>query len=136
MHTFLSRFASVVTGVLCGFDRLFLTGSLRRIAYRRGLQGYLWFNQVRYKDFAEHSEKVTARVVDASLRQARELGREIRYLNSNVRGKDNIARGIAERDRIRNGLVCVLSSVDPCMSVQILKNRATKKLEVTLNVMV
>jgi hypothetical protein len=107
-----------------------LTGSLRRIAYRRGLQGYLWFNQVRYKDFAEHSEKVTARVVDASLRQARELGREIRYLNSNVRGKDNIARGIAERDRIRNGLVCVLSSVDPCMSVQILKNRATKKLEV------
>jgi hypothetical protein len=130
MHTFLSRFAAVVTGVLCGFDRLFLTGSLRRIAYRRGLQGYLWFNQVRYKDFAEHSEKVTARLVDASLRQARELGREIRYLNSNVHGKDDIARGIAERDRIKSGLVCVLRSVDPCMSVQILKNRDTHKLEV------
>src|SRR5437660_8158886 len=129
MQTFLSRFASLVTGVLCGFDRLFLSGSLRRIAYRRGLQGYLWFNQVRYKDFAEHSEKVTARLVDASLRQARELGREIRYLNSNVRGKDNIARGIAERDRIKSGLICVLSSVDPCMSVQILKNRDTHKLE-------
>jgi hypothetical protein len=130
MHIFLSRFASLVTGVVCGFDRLFLSGSLRRIAYARGLQGYLWFNRILYKDFAEHSEQVTARLVDASLRLARERGREIRYLRSNVRGKDNIAREIAERDRIRNGLICVLTSVDPCMSVQILKNRDTKKLEV------
>ena len=38
MHTFLSKFASVVSGVLCGFDRLFFSGSLRRLSYPGGLR--------------------------------------------------------------------------------------------------
>jgi hypothetical protein len=130
MHSFLSKFASVVSGVLCGLDRLFLAGSLRRLAFRQGLQSYLFFNRILYKDFAEHCEQTTARLEDASLRHARQLGREIRYLNSSELRKEDIAREIADRDRIHSGLICVLRSVDPCMSFQITKNRASKKLEI------
>src|SRR5262249_18658848 len=36
----------------------------------------------------------------------------------------------AQRDRIREGLICVLRSVDPCMSFQINRNHATRKLEI------
>lgn len=129
MHTFLNKFASLVTGVLCGFDRLFLAGSLRRIAFPLGLQGYLFFNRILYKDFAEHSEKITARLEQASLHHAKQLGREIRYLNSSQVPKEDIARAIAARDRIKSGLICVLRSVDPCVSVHVHKNRDTKKLE-------
>ena len=57
MHTFLTRFAHVVTGVLCGFDRLFFSGTLRRLSYRQGLDGYLFFNRIRYKDFGDHCQK-------------------------------------------------------------------------------
>jgi hypothetical protein len=130
MLSFLTKFAGVVRGVLCGFDRLFLRGSLRNISYRRGLHCYLWFNRILYKDFAQHCENVTAQLEDASLRQARELGREIRYLNNARVSKEEIARQIAARDRIREGLICVLRSVDPCMSFQMRKNGATKKLEI------
>jgi hypothetical protein len=130
MHSFLNRFASLVSGVLCGLDRLSLYGSLRMISFQLGLQNYLWAQRVRFKDFDEHSEKVTAQLEEASLKLARQQGREIRYLNSSQHNKENIAREIAERDGIKNGLICVLTSVDPCMSFEIRKNRASRKLEI------
>ena len=130
MLPFLSRFAPVVRGVLSGFDRLFFCGTLRRLSHTRGLQHYLWDNRIPYKDFKDHSLEVSARLEEASLRQARQLGREIRYLNSAQHSKEDIARHIAERDRIKDGLICVLRSVDPCMSFQINKNHQTGKLEI------
>jgi hypothetical protein len=130
MLSFLTRFAAIVRGVLSGFDRLFLCGTLRNLSFCRGLQHYLWAHRVPFKDFADHSLAVSARLEEASLRQARQLGREIRYLNSAQHSKEDIARQIAQRDRISNGLICVLRSVDPCMSFAIHKNRHTKKLEI------
>jgi len=130
MTSFLARFAAVVRGVLSGFDRLFFCGTLRNLAHPRGLQNYLWAHRIPYKDFAVHSQQVTDRLEEASLQQARLLGREVRYLNSAQHRKEDIARQIAQRDRIREGLICVLRSVDPCMSFAIHKNHKTKKLEI------
>jgi hypothetical protein len=130
MLSFLSRFSTAVRGVLSGFDRLFFCGSLRAISYVKGLQNYLWFRRIPFKDFAEHSKEVTARLQEASLQQARQRGREIRYLNSAQHSKEDIAREIAARDRIKEGLICVLRSVDPCMSFQVNKNRQSQKLEI------
>jgi hypothetical protein len=130
MLSFLTRFASLVRGVLSGFDRLFFCGTLRNLSYCRGLQHYLWAHRIPYKDFAAHSLEVTARLEEASLQQARQQGREIRYLNSAEHSKEDIARDIAARDHIKSGLICVLRSVDPCMSFQINKNHQTRKLEI------
>jgi hypothetical protein len=129
MHSFLTKFAAVVRGVLSGLDRVFLRGRLRNIAYPGGLQRYLGANRILYKDFAQHSQEVTSRLEEASLKHAQQLGREIRYLNSSQLRKEDIARQIVERDRIKTGLICVLRSVDPCLSVAVVPNRATKKLE-------
>ena len=128
MLSFLTRFAALVRGILCGLDRLCLVGSLRRLSYSLGFQNYLWWSGVRFKDFADHHRRVSAQLEEASLRLARQRGREIRYLNSAQHRKEDIAREIAERDRIRNGLICVLRSVDPCMSFEVRKNGATRKL--------
>jgi hypothetical protein len=130
MLPFLTKFAAVVRGVLSGFDRLFFCGTLRRLSHCRGLQNYLWAQRIPYKDFAAHSVEVSARLEQASLRLAQELGREVRYLNSAQYRKEDIAREIAARDHVRSGLICVLRSVDPCMSFQINKNHRTGKLEI------
>jgi hypothetical protein len=130
MHTFLTRFAVLVTGVLCGFDRLFFRASLRNLTRPFGLQNYLWANRILFKDFGRHSKEVSARLEASSLRLVQQLGREVRYLNCSDVRKDDVAREIAARDRITSGPICVLRSVDPCMSFQINKNRDTKKLEI------
>jgi hypothetical protein len=130
MRSFLTKFAGVVRGALCGFDRLFLRGTLRGLAYPNGLRSFLGYKRVLMKEFGAYSQQVTAQLIEASLQQAQQLGREIRYLNSTDFRKEDIAREIAARHHIKEGLICVLKSVDPCMSFQIVKNRLTKKLEI------
>jgi hypothetical protein len=130
MLSFLSCFAPVVSGILSGLDRLFLCGTLRNLSYNLGLQNYLWNNHIPFKDFKSHSLEVTDRLEEASLEQARRLGREIRYLNSSEIRKEDLAREIAARDHIKSGLICVLRCVDPCMSFQINANHDTHKLQI------
>jgi hypothetical protein len=130
MLSFLTKFAGAVRGALCGFDPLFLRGSLRNTSYRRGLPCDLGFNRIPYKDFAQHWENGTARLEDASLRQTRERGREICYPNNSRVSKERIARQIAAREPIREGLIGVPRGVDPCLSFQMRKNGATKQLEI------
>jgi hypothetical protein len=131
MNTFLSKFGELVRGVLNGFDRLFFRGTLRNLAYRDGLQHYLWANRIPYKDFAKHSEAVTQQLEEASLRQAREQGRPVDYLNSHNVKLEAEAQKIAARDGIRDGLICVFRRVEPCMSFRINKDRNLQKLKIT-----
>jgi hypothetical protein len=129
MKEFIAKFGDHVSGVLSGFDRLVFRGHLRRISYVRGMKQYLWANQVLNKEFGAHAEKTTERLKAASLAKARRLQRPIQYLASSQISKEDVARGIAAKDGITSGLVCVLTSVEPCRSFDIFKNRETKKLD-------
>ena len=55
--------------------------------------------------------------------------RPVKFLPSSQTSEDGIAREIAAKDKIQDGLVCVLSCVEPCWSFQIYRNREQKKLE-------
>jgi hypothetical protein len=129
MRSFLSKFSGLVRGVLCGFDRLFLRGTLQGITYLQGFRNFLWDKRILLKEFGDYSEQVTAQLIEASLQQAKHLGREIRYLNSAQHRKEDIARAIAARHHIKEGPICVLKSVDPCKSFQIVRNHQSHKLE-------
>ena len=116
-------------GTLSGFDRLVFRGTLRSIAHDEGMKRYLWANQVLLKDFGSHVERVSRRLKEASLAEAEALGRPVKYLTSSQVSKEEIARGIAAQEGIRDGLVCVLSCVEPCWSFEIHRNREKKRLE-------
>jgi hypothetical protein len=114
VKTFLQRYAGIVLGVLCGFDRLVFKGKLRQLYSPNGMNCYLAANRVLRKDFKAHAKAVTEQVLHSSLlAQAKELGR-FRYLNSSQISKEEAARAIAAEHRIQEGLVCVLQCVEPC----------------------
>ncbi len=129
MHEFIAKHQDQIAGVLSGFDRLVFRGTLRRIRYQQGMKGYLWANQVLLKDFGAHAEQVTERLKEASLAQARAAGRPVEYLPSSQVSKEQIARQITAQDGISSGLVCVLTSVEPCWSFELHRNRENKRLE-------
>jgi len=129
MHEFIAKHQDKIMGTLSGFDRLVFRGTLRSIAHQEGMKHYLWANQVLLKDFGSHVERVSRQLKQASLAQADSLGRPVKYLPSSQVSKEEIARGIAAREGIRQGLVCVLTCVEPCWSFEIHRNRETKKLE-------
>jgi hypothetical protein len=132
MHEFIAEHQDKIAGTLSGFDRLVFRGHLRSIGHPRGMMTYLWFNQILLKNFGAHVEKVTERLKEASLAEAKALGRPVKYLNSSQTDKESIARDILAHDGVRSGLVCVLSCLEPCWKFEIHRSRQTKKLELQL----
>jgi hypothetical protein len=117
-----------VVGVLSGFDRLMFRGILRCVINPRGLNGYLYGAKVAMKDFGKHAEEVSELVKDASLQEARQTGRPIQYLPSSQVRKKDLALKIAQQDGIHDGLICVLTCVEPCMSFHVRRDRQAKKI--------
>jgi hypothetical protein len=129
MNEFVQRNAAAVIGMLSGFDRLLFRGTLRRIASAAGLSSFLAYTGVLLKDFAEHSMKLTEQVKAASVAVAERAGRPVQYLADPSVRKEDLAREIARRDGIDNGLICVFSAVEPCWSFEIHRNRDARMLE-------
>src|SRR5437016_5247701 len=132
MHEFIAKHQDKIAGTLSGFDRLVFRGYLRSIGHPQGMMNYLWTNQILLKNFGAHVEKVTERLKEASLAEAKASGRPVQYLNSSQIDKETIARKILAQDGVRSGLVCVLSCLEPCSKFEIHRNRLTKKLELQL----
>lgn len=129
MNKFSAKFSEQIEGTLSGFDRLVFRGSLRAIAYELGMKTYLWHSQVLLKDFGKHVEQTSQALKAAATEAAQRAGRPVQFLRSNQVSKEEIARQIAARDQIHTGLVCVLTSVEPCWSYEIVARRATQKLD-------
>jgi len=129
MKSFVRMLAGLVFGVLNGYDRLMFRGYLRELAYPGGMHRYVNFNGIKLTAFKPHAEKLTATLIQASQEAAQRLGRPIEYLGSPQLRKEDHARSIAARDGIRDGLIAVLSCVEPCSSFTLRGNRGSKKLE-------
>jgi hypothetical protein len=69
-------------------------------------------------------------LVAASLAEAKRLDRPIQYLASAAVRKEDLARELAKRDGITDGLIGVFTAVEPCWSYGVRPNRGTKRLEV------
>src|SRR5271165_3921395 len=129
MHEFTANYAGQIAGVLNGFDRLVLRGTLRQIAYPFGLLGYLWANQILLKDFGPHVQKASEQVKHGALEGMKAAGRPILYLPSSREDKEKTAQTIARQDGIESGPVCALTCVEPCWSFDVHRNRETKQLD-------
>ena len=126
---FIQRFGDKITGVLSGFDRVVIRGTLRRIVSVDGMKDLLWHKQILLKHFGGWAEKLTEQLKEVSCQIAHDQHRPVVYLPSADTDKDQLARKIAAEDGITSGLVAVLTCVEPCMSFEIYRNKDEKKLE-------
>jgi hypothetical protein len=77
---------------------------------------YLCAAGVRLKDFASFVSGLTNRVCAASAGFAAGCGRPLRYLESCIERKEDLARRLAARDQIDEGLIGVYSILEPCLT--------------------
>lgn len=130
MLGFVRQLGECVRGVLSGFDRLLFRGTLRCVIDPRGLNGYLYGAKVAMTDYSKHVKEVSKRLKAASLAHAREVGREVRYLDNSQERKKDVAIEIAQRDGIASGggLIGVLTCVEPCATFDVQRDRVAKKI--------
>ena len=125
MNQFIQKYDEKVTGTFSGWDRVVFRGNLRMLCFADGMMGYLYRVGVLLKDFGEHAQAMTGRLIEASLAAAEERRRPVEYLQSPKVRKDEYARNIAMNDGIQEGLICV----EPCKTYEIYRNRDRKMLE-------
>jgi len=124
MHQFIEKYREQIAGVLTGFDRLVFRGSLRRLNFgwwdeqlkgvvAKGMEQYLWQNQILFKDYGQHVKQVSERVKNGSLKGFQKQGLRVVFLRSPAVDKDALAREVAKENKIHSGLVCAISTLEP-----------------------
>jgi hypothetical protein len=110
-----------ITGTLTMFDRLIFKGHLTRLYKPGAVRAFLWSQGVPITEFGRYAKEATATLIAHAEAIAAEAGRPSIYLarpttRDHGRSKEDLAREIAARDGVEEGLVCVLRTVEPCTS--------------------
>jgi len=131
MQSFVSRHQDQIQGTLSGFDRLRFVGSLLRLSYVSGLGAFLGATGVLLKDFGEYMLGISRRIKQAGEQLALETSSgRVHYLPSSSQDKEDFVRGLpAPEWPGPDGLIGVLSCVEPCRSYEIQRDPRTKHLE-------
>jgi hypothetical protein len=86
MKKFLARHSDKITGVLSGFDRILVRGTLRQLARAAGASSYLAYRGVLLKEFSDYAESITAqirvRAAQMVLNPTQIRGRKVRQIRS------------------------------------------------------
>ncbi len=105
-----------ISGSLAMFDRMIFKGHLSALYKQDGARCFLWSQGVALKDFAPWVKATTERVAENARKIARDAGRPVISFDqvkvrNRTQHKDELARSIAERDGVTEGVVCLISAV-------------------------
>lgn len=129
MERFVKRYADRIVGSIAGFDRILFRGNLSSICHVEGMDRFLSSQRVLYKDYSGFVQRFSQRVKERAEQMARETGRPLIHLNSPKDSKEEFVREIIERDQLREGLICVLTCVEPCVSFSIRGDRRRQQIK-------
>ena len=128
----LESYQDKILGAVRGLDRIRFRGTLRLLANHTGMRKFMSFTNVLLKDFATWAEGLTAVMRQSCQAKADELGIEIHYLTSPNINKEKYVREFAESRGIKEGSICMLSAVEPCIAPMVKGNKRRKKLELVM----
>ena len=121
-----------ILGAISGLDRIRFRGTLRLLANSTGLKKFMSYTGVLLKDFGGWAEGLTARIRQSCQAKADELGIETHYLRRSSLDKEAFVREVAASRRIKEGSLCMLSAVEPCIAPMVKGNKRQKTLELVM----
>lgn len=132
MERFLERHRDRIFGVLSGPDRVLFRGTLTSIAHRDGMAKFLSSQRVLLKDFGAYAQRMSEGIIAHARAVAEQAGRPLEYLASSRIRKEDRARAILAENPVTEGLIAVLTCVEPCQSYTVRRNRQARQLELVL----
>ena len=126
--SFIDQFGSLIKCALGGWDRLRFHASLRPLFSPQWMHSYLCAAKVRLVDFAQHAQGLTQRLLQEAQNRAAAARRPYHFLRSAKTSKENFIEDIAQRDRVRSGLIAVLGTVEPCLAMTVRGTRQRRWL--------
>ena len=122
MDAFVAKHEKSIRGVLSCFDRVLFRGYVPLMS-GYAMAEFLKLKQVHRRTLKAFLLAQAARVKQRALAMAAEAQRPHQYLTGPTR-KEELARRMAERDGITEGLVCVFSVLEPCRTFSLVWKEA------------
>lgn len=129
MENFLSKYNDSIIGVLQGFDHLLIRGYIedfhidKRFYYFLSREGYLL---KEYQKYVLNQNEKLKKNVDKISEEAK-CYRE--FIRSSEKAKGEIPRKIMLENPDKEGLLCIISAVEPCFAMTVRNNKETGRLE-------
>ena len=118
MENFVSRYRTLVTGVLSGFDRLVFRGHLQPLLRKGGFFLFLQSAGVRSVDYERFVKHTSHRIKGAALAEAERRNRPHVYLESPTVSKEELARKLLAKHPLDKGLICTFTTLEPCRTFE------------------
>ena len=118
-----------INGILSTFDRIIIKGYSRQLSNVNQMGYFLSHNNILLKDFGDYAEKVTKDLCKHIENIAITNNRPYQFIYGNDTDKGELARKILEESPIDDGLICILSGIEVCSTMNVIKNGKEKKLE-------
>ena len=128
----LGIYSDKVFGSISGLDRIRFRGTIRWLASERGIRTFAGKSGILHKDFKDWAMGKTDIICSSCEEQAESYGIEIIYLRTGAINKEEFVRKYAKDHNIKEGPICMLSVVEPCIRPKVSGNRKTKKLELNM----
>jgi len=114
---FITKHRDKITGTISCFDRILFKGHLP-LGWPAAMEGFLARQGLRIKDFGPFVNRHSERIKQHAKAMAQRGGRPYVHLNAPIRKEDRV-RAIVERDKITDGLICILAAVEACQSFKL-----------------
>ena len=129
----LEQYQDKINGVFSFFDRIIIKGHIRQFFSPSGKKYFLSFNNVLLKDFGSYAKTITEELCAHIDKLASELNRPRIYLSSAKTSKEQTAERVLQEHPIDEGLICALSTVEYCQTLQPTKQEDGKLALTTTN---
>ena len=133
MSTILEQFKDKINGTFSFFDRIIIKGHIRQFFSASGKGFFLSEQNVLLKDFSAYASQVTSDLVAHVEKLAADAERPLIYLTSAKTSKEQTALEVLKNNPVAEGLICVLSVVEYCQTLQPVKQKDGKLKLCTVN---
>ncbi len=117
MNTFVQKFASIVKGMITGFDRIVFKGSILPLMHEKGVMNFCHSHGILNKEYKPWMLKQTEKLVSDAERYAEEeCGSCITPIKSSRIRKEEMARQHQHENQIQSGLIGIWSAIESCHS--------------------
>lgn len=118
MNTILEQYKDKINGTFSFFDRMIIKGHIRQFFSTSGKGFFLSERNVLLKDFSAYANQVTADIVSHTENMPASDKRPLIYLTSSNTSKEQAALQVLQRHPVDEGLICILSVVEYCQTLQ------------------
>lgn len=132
MKAFMTKHQNKITGTIETFDRMIFKGHILPLFSKSGRNFFLSCHNVLLKDFGSFAKGLSDKIKAHAQQLAAEGNRPYLHLRSKWESQETIVEQIIKDNPVEEGLVCVLTALEPCLSFDVQFDKAVQKLGLVL----